>query len=306
MSQILNPAAIKALIPNRSPYLLLDRVQIGESGQTAEAVKNVTLNEPYFTGHFPVHPIMPGVLQIDAMCQLAALVIKHNHADQSGIPFVYGLDKIKFRRPVTPGDRLTVQVELGETADGKTQVTANTSVEGQVSCQAEIQIGTITEDQLQPQQMAPARRCEVDAPCLDIEGIMNAIPHRFPFLLVDRILSSEGESSIALKNISANDHFLAGLDVDQPFVPSHFIPEIAAQAGCAYILSMPEHQGKIGYFMSIDKSVFHRPVLPGDQLLVETDVTIARGRIAKGNAKVYVGEELVAETEIKVTIVGQE
>jgi 3-hydroxyacyl-[acyl-carrier-protein] dehydratase len=105
--------AIKEYLPHRYPFLLVDKVLEIESGKRLLAVKNVTYNEPFFTGHFPGQPIMPGVLIIEALAQATGLLAGASVAGLMGkgkIYYLVGLDKVRFKRPVIPGDRLTLEV----------------------------------------------------------------------------------------------------------------------------------------------------------------------------------------------------
>ncbi len=102
-------------LPHRYPFLLIDRVLECESGKHIEALKNVTINEPFFTGHFPHHPVMPGVLIIEAMAQAAAIlsfVTMGVKADDQSIYYFVGIDNARFKRPVTAGDSLRLRVTL--------------------------------------------------------------------------------------------------------------------------------------------------------------------------------------------------
>ena len=103
---------IYKVLPHRYPFLLIDRVDIIEDGVKGIGHKNVTINEPFFQGHFPDHPIMPGVLIIEAMAQTAGFVIATKNADlrQKNVLFM-NVDKVKFRKPVLPGDCLDIHVE---------------------------------------------------------------------------------------------------------------------------------------------------------------------------------------------------
>ena len=102
-------------LPHRYPFLLIDRVLAYEAGKTITALKNVTVNEPFFNGHFPHHPIMPGVLIVEALAQAAAILsfrtMDHKPDDRLVYYFV-GIDRARFKRPVTPGDALTLEVTL--------------------------------------------------------------------------------------------------------------------------------------------------------------------------------------------------
>jgi 3-hydroxyacyl-[acyl-carrier-protein] dehydratase len=106
---------VMEFLPHRYPFLLLDRVLSCESGKTITALKNVTLNEPFFTGHFPHHPIMPGVLIVEALAQAAAVLsfkTMDHKPDERLVYYFVGIDRARFKRPVTPGDTLILEVAL--------------------------------------------------------------------------------------------------------------------------------------------------------------------------------------------------
>jgi 3-hydroxyacyl-[acyl-carrier-protein] dehydratase len=104
---------IQKLLPHRYPFLLVDRVSEIVPGQKLIAYKNVTINEPFFEGHFPGHPVMPGVLIIEALAQAAALLACKSGSDVSNkVIYLMGVDNARFRKPVVPGDRLQLEVEI--------------------------------------------------------------------------------------------------------------------------------------------------------------------------------------------------
>ena len=111
----LNYEAIAKILPHRYPILLVDRITVLEPNKKVVGIKNVTLNEPFFQGHFPDNPIMPGVLIIEAMAQvggiLARVSLSETTAEEFGdLPFFMAIDKVRFRRPVVPGDQLVFEV----------------------------------------------------------------------------------------------------------------------------------------------------------------------------------------------------
>jgi 3-hydroxyacyl-[acyl-carrier-protein] dehydratase len=102
-------------LPHRYPFLLIDRVLSCEPGKRLSALKNVTINEPFFQGHFPHHPVMPGVLIIEAMAQACAILTfrsEHHRPDEGLIYYLVGIDKARFKKPVMPGDSLRLNVAL--------------------------------------------------------------------------------------------------------------------------------------------------------------------------------------------------
>ena len=132
---------IKAYLPHRYPMLLVDRVISYEEGKTITAIKNVTVNEEFFNGHFPHKPVMPGVLMIEAMAQTAALLsfkTMNLKPDENSVVYFVGIDNARFKRPVGPGDQLKMDVEILRNARGIWKYKAVGSVDGQVAVEAEL------------------------------------------------------------------------------------------------------------------------------------------------------------------------
>ena len=136
---------------------------------------------------------------------------------------------------------------------------------------------------------------------LDILAIMQRLPHRYPFLLIDRIVRFEpGEEIVALKNVTMNEPFFQGHFPAKPVMPGVLIIEALAQAGgiLAAEIRGPEKQGDIIYFMGMDAVRFRKPVVPGDQLMLEARVLRMRSRVAKMAGRALVDGQLVAEAEL--------
>lgn len=129
---------IKDTIPHRYPFLLVDKVTEIDEGERVVGYKNVTINEPFFQGHFPDYPVMPGVLIIEALAQVGAVAMLGMEANKGKIGFLAGVDKCRFKRQVVPGDQLKLEVEItrikGPIGKGKGTATVN----GELACQAEI------------------------------------------------------------------------------------------------------------------------------------------------------------------------
>ncbi len=131
---------IIATLPHRYPFLLIDRVLEMKEFEHIKAVKNVTINEPFFTGHFPGQPIMPGVLIIEAMAQAAAYLAIKSAKDIPGkkIPLFAGIDGAKFKRPVVPGDTLTLDLKVMKTRQRIWWLAGTAHVGDELACKADI------------------------------------------------------------------------------------------------------------------------------------------------------------------------
>jgi 3-hydroxyacyl-[acyl-carrier-protein] dehydratase len=128
-------------LPHRYPFLLVDRVISCEPGKNIIALKNVTINEPFFGGHFPHHPVMPGVLIIEALAQAAAILTfktEGGKADEKSVYYFVGIDKARFKKPVTAGDILRLNVTLERRVRGIWKFKAEALVEDAVAAEAEL------------------------------------------------------------------------------------------------------------------------------------------------------------------------
>jgi 3-hydroxyacyl-[acyl-carrier-protein] dehydratase len=129
--------AILGLLPHRYPFLLIDRIVEFERAKRLVAIKNVTINEPFFQGHFPDFPIMPGVLVIEAMAQAGAIIMMAELPDHDKKLVVFtGIERAKFRRPVTPGDQLRIEVKALSLRTRAGHMEAKAFVDGKLACEA--------------------------------------------------------------------------------------------------------------------------------------------------------------------------
>lgn len=129
---------IKQIIPHRYPFLLVDKIIEIDEGKRVVGIKNVTVNEPFFQGHFPEYPVMPGVLILEALAQTGAIAVLGQEENKGKIGFLAGVDKCRFKQQVKPGDQLRLEIEIirmkGSIGKGKGVAT----VDGKVACEAEI------------------------------------------------------------------------------------------------------------------------------------------------------------------------
>ncbi|WP_151447246.1 3-hydroxyacyl-ACP dehydratase FabZ [Lacisediminimonas profundi] len=132
---------IKEYLPHRYPLLLVDRVLDWEPNKNIVAIKNVTINEEFFNGHFPHKPVMPGVMMIEALAQTAALLSflsMGQKPDENSVVYFAGIDNARFKRPVEPGDQLRMEVSLIRAARGIYKYTARATVDGKTAVEAEL------------------------------------------------------------------------------------------------------------------------------------------------------------------------
>ena len=128
-------------LPHRYPFLMVDRVLSLDKGKSIKALKNVSINEPFFNGHFPHRPVMPGVLMLEAMAQAAALLSFDTvgvRLDDKTVYYFAGIDGARFKRPVEPGDQLIMDVELLRHKSGIFKFKGITRVDGNIACEAEL------------------------------------------------------------------------------------------------------------------------------------------------------------------------
>ena len=139
---------------------------------------------------------------------------------------------------------------------------------------------------------------------MDVNDVMKLLPHRFPFLMVDRIISVEGDNKCTgMKQITINEHFFQGHFPGHPVMPGVLQLEAMAQVGSILLLRKPGYAGKIGYFMSADAVKFRKPVVPGDTLFIEVEMTANKRAIAKARGRCIVNNEVVSEAEMLFGVV---
>lgn len=129
----MNINEIKKILPHRYPFLLVDKIIEIESGKRVVGIKNVTANEPFFQGHFPDYPVMPGVLIVEALAQVSAFLVMSEPANQDKIGVLAGIDQMRFKKQVFPGDALTLRAELVAFKRGVGKANVCAMVEGETA-----------------------------------------------------------------------------------------------------------------------------------------------------------------------------
>jgi 3-hydroxyacyl-[acyl-carrier-protein] dehydratase len=161
---ILDIQEILGFLPHRYPFLLIDRIVEFERTKRLVAIKNVTINEPFFQGHFPDYPIMPGVLVVEAMAQAGGIIMMYELPDrQSKLVVFTGIERAKFRRPITPGDQIRIEVEVLAFRQRAGRILGRAIVDGKVACEA-----TLT-CQVVPRVREPKPAAQVEPPTTGTE-----------------------------------------------------------------------------------------------------------------------------------------
>ena len=296
MEKMLNYREIAEKLGLTSPWLLLDMLRRDDDAHFV-GFKNFTVNETFFVGHFPIHPIVPGVLHVESMRQLCCCCLPGDPKKKR----IVRLEKVKFRRPILPGDRMIVEAEVLSASDAQWSIKAACRTVSGVCSEALMTVAAAdlpgTLDAIPAVDGECARVADI---AMDTDKVMGLMPHRYPFLLIDYIAKAEGGRVIAVKNVTANEPYI---DAGFSAVPEALMCEIAAQSGCASVLSRPENAGKLGFFMAIDKAVFHRLVLPGEQMLIDIDLPEGKSRFGKGSGVIRIGGEVVAEISLMFALV---
>jgi beta-hydroxyacyl-ACP dehydratase FabZ len=137
---------IMKLLPHRYPFLLVDRIVECDDKTRIVGLKNVTINEPFFQGHFPGLPVMPGVLQLEAMAQTAGILLNRIAGNPDGVPFFMGIDGARFRKVVKPGDQLRIEIDITKLRSKLARFKGVVSVDGKVASEAEMMCMIAAED----------------------------------------------------------------------------------------------------------------------------------------------------------------
>ncbi len=139
----LDSPAIRKIIPHRYPFLLIDTIVELDPGERAVGIKNVTANEPFFQGHFPDYPVMPGVLIVEAIAQVGAVAMLSHPNHEGQLALFAGIEKVRFKRQVKPGDTLRLEVELGQIRRNIGSGNGTATVNGDVACRGDFMFALV-------------------------------------------------------------------------------------------------------------------------------------------------------------------
>ena len=302
MGKILGVRELRQALPRPGFGLLLDRAEI-ESREKLTGLKVMTVNEEFFNGHFPDHPIMPGVLQIEAMKQLAELSARPELAKSADEDIhIVKMERVKFRKPVVPGDRIRVTAELVGETETTRQFRTKVCLGEDVASEA---LMTLAMRTIPAPTALPPAVCEYDRTDevpMDLKKLKGLMPHRYPFLFIDYLAKQDGENMIAIKNITAGDSFFRNAP-DNMAVPESILCEMAAQSGCATVLGRPENAGKIAVFMAIENMESLVPIVPGDQVVIHINLPPSKSRFGRGNGYGEVDGKVVFKISLMFAVV---
>jgi 3-hydroxyacyl-[acyl-carrier-protein] dehydratase len=143
LSLPLDAVAIQSIIPHRHPFLLVDRVIELEPGKRAVGLKSVSMGEPVFEGHFPNYPVFPGVMIVEAMAQVGAVAMLTSPEGEGKLALFAGIDNVRFKRQVKPGDQLRLEVEIGQVRRGIGMGSGTATVDGELACRGDIMFALV-------------------------------------------------------------------------------------------------------------------------------------------------------------------
>ncbi len=284
-----------------APLLMLDFLAVDISGKRAEGVKLFGVNEDFFRGHFPNKPIVPGVLQVAAMVQACKMLYVGMFGRHDNVALLQ-LKRVKFRKPVMPGQMVKVVVEESGSSDAGVEYKASCVLEnGDVASSGTVTLGARDAMWFRRGALSESQPIQCQN---GFQEIMAVLPHRPPFLLVEGAQIVEGQDAcIGYKNVTGNEPFVNA--VATKTYPGFLQVESCAQLSCWMVLQPPENAGKLGIFMSIDSAEFHSPVFAGERMEMSAKVHFM-GKYGVAACECRVGGRKVSESEMKFAILDGE
>jgi 3-hydroxymyristoyl/3-hydroxydecanoyl-(acyl carrier protein) dehydratase len=216
---------------------------------------------------------------------------------------VKSIRNVKFRRPNTPGDRMLVEASVESVENGEAKIVATVKNNSGLTCQADMVMAVREKVASLPEPSAFGPLDKTEAAALDVSGVMNIIPHRYPFLYVDYVTSLETTVVTAVKNLGSCEPPLRTYSDGYTVLANSIQSETIAQSGAILILGNEANRNKLAFFMGIDSAEFREPVFPGDQLVMTLELPVITRRFGKGTGTLAVGGRVITELAMTFALV---